>query len=61
MAKRPSFQTLIRGFTDVSMTGFGATYANDFLLGTWKLPGVSLTEWAWSEHWASPLTFFLSH
>lgn len=40
--------------TDASLTGFGATYSNDFLLGTWSTPLVDLQPWVNSVHWTYP-------
>lgn len=42
--------------TDASQTGFGAVFGNDFFLGTWAIPNVSLHPWVHSPHWAPPPT-----
>lgn len=43
--------------TDASMTGFGATFSNDFFLGTWGFPTPELKPWSDSAHWARPPEF----
>lgn len=40
--------------TDPSQTGFGATFGDDFFLGTWSFPRIELCDWANSLHWAPP-------
>lgn len=40
--------------TDSSMTGFGATFRDDFLLGVWGLPQPPLVDYVRSAHWTSP-------
>lgn len=43
--------------TDASMSGFGATFGDDFLLGVWGFPDPELYDWASSAHWVHPPEF----
>lgn len=43
--------------TDASLSGFGAVYADDFLLGTWSTPSSDLQFWVDSLHWGQPPEF----
>lgn len=40
--------------TDSSLTGFGATFQQDFLLGTWENPHEDLQDWVDFYHWVPP-------
>lgn len=46
--------------TDASLSGFGATWDSDFLLGTWNFPGSQLNEFVLSYHWVDPPCYSMS-